>query len=44
VTNNYNAEMKRWLEKLSSTAKSIPLFEAPRASVKGVVEEFVDVE
>ena len=36
VTNNYNADMKYWLEKASSPANSICVVEVPRVSIKGM--------
>ena len=36
VTNNYNADMKYWLEKASSTANGITVVEVPRVSVNGM--------
>jgi len=35
VTNNYNAEMKRWLEQAPSAAAPITVIEVPRASTRG---------
>ena len=36
VTNDYNADMKYWLEKASSPANSITVVEVPRASINGM--------